>query len=55
MPFTLHNQVGVADASGVSSMSIFCLRALKICITFQYWVSVLLAIFGAATTIASRQ
>ena len=55
MPFTLHDRAGVSEASGKT----LCSASVRIqTVDFrrvQYWVSILLAVYGAATTAASRK
>ena len=54
-PFTLHDRAGVSEASGkTSSPVLFRIQTVDFC-EVQYWVAVLLALYGAATTAASRK
>lgn len=55
MPFTLHDRAGVSEASGKTSCpTIFRIQTVDFR-EVQYWVAVLLALYGAATTAASRK
>ena len=55
MPFTLHDRVGVSEASGNTPCpTLFQIQTIDVC-EVQYWVAVLLALYGAATTAASRK
>ena len=55
MPFTLHDRAGVSEASGKTlypaSVRIQTVDFREV----QYWVAVLLALYGAAATAASRK
>ena len=55
MPFTLHDRAGVSEASGqtlrLASVRIQTVDSREV----QYWVAVLLAVYSAATTAASRK
>lgn len=55
MPFTLHDHAGASETSGKT----LCPASVQIqTVDFrevQYWVAVLLAVYGAATTTASRK
>lgn len=55
MPFTLHDRAGVSQSSGKTpGPTSFEIEAVDFC-EVQYWVAVLLALYGAATTAASRR
>lgn len=55
MPFTLHDRAGVSEASGnILHPKFFQLQTVDFR-QVQYWVAVLLAVYGAATTAASRK
>lgn len=55
MPFTLHDRAGVSEASGQNpGLTFFRVQTVDFC-EVQYWVAVLLALYGAATTAASRK
>lgn len=55
MPFTLHDRAGVSEASGKTPCPpYFPSQTVDFC-KVQYWVAVLLALYGAATTAASRK
>ena len=55
VPFTLHDRAGVSEASGKTPCpTFFRIHTVNLC-EVQYWVAVLLAVYGAATTAASRK
>ena len=55
MPFTLHDRAGVSEASGKTPRPrLFRVQTVDFR-RVQYWVAVLLALYGATTTAASRK
>lgn len=55
MPFTLHDRAGVSESSGKTPCPTFFRIQTVDFGEVQYWVAVLLALYGAATTAASRK